>query len=47
MSEYIVSAMVVYVDNIEADSEEEAINHFCQSCPYDIDAESIECEVEE
>lgn len=47
MSEYIVSAMVVYVENIEAASKEEAITHFIQSCPYDIDAESIECEDEE
>jgi hypothetical protein len=39
--------MVVYIDNTEADSEEEAIKNFYQSCPYDIDAESIECEVEE
>lgn len=41
---YHVSAMVVYYDEIEADSGEEAIDMFCADCPYDIDGETIECE---
>ena len=43
---YNISAMVVYVDNIEADTEEEAIDKFCYECPYDVDANTIECEEE-
>jgi len=41
---YHISAMVVYYDEIEADSEEEAIDMFCADCPYDVDSETIECE---
>jgi hypothetical protein len=41
---YHISAMVVYYDEIEADSEEEAIDMFCADCPYDVDSKTIECE---
>ena len=44
---YIVSAMVVYFDTFEADSKEEAIDMFCAECPYDVDANTIECEQED
>ena len=44
---YHISAMVVYYDEIEADSEEEAIDMFCADCPYDVDANTIECETED
>lgn len=43
---YNISAMVVYFDQIEANSEEEAINKFEYKCPYDIDGGTIECEEE-
>ena len=42
MKRYYFSAMAVYVDIVEADTEEEAINKFCGNCPYDIDGNSIE-----
>ena len=44
---YNISAMVVYSDEIEADTEEEAIDIFCAECPYDVDGNSIECETEQ
>ena len=37
MSEYHVSYMVVYSDEVEADSPEEAAEIVAKSCPYDID----------
>lgn len=44
MKEYYVSAMVVYYDTIYAESEEDAKNKFCRSCPYDVDGNTIEVE---
>ena len=44
---YQISAMVVYYDEIEADSEEEAIDMFCADCPYDLYLNTIECETED
>lgn len=44
---YNISAMVVYSDSIEAIDEEEAIDKFCADCPYDVDANTIECETED
>lgn len=44
MREYYVSAMVVYDDNVYADSEEEAIDKFMANCLYDVDASTIEVE---
>lgn len=41
---YNISAMVVYYDEIEADSQEEAIDMFCADCPYDVEASTIKCE---
>ena len=41
---YNISAMVVYSDSIEAIDEEEAIDKFCADCPYDVEANTIECE---
>lgn len=41
---YSISAMVVYTDQIEAETEEEAIDKFDAECPYDIDGDTIECE---
>ena len=46
MKKYIISAMVVYCDQIEENSKEEAINRFIYNCPYDIDGDTIECEEE-
>lgn len=46
MKKYNISAMVVYYDQIEADSREEAIDRFEYFCPYDIDGGTIECEEE-
>lgn len=43
---YYVSAMVVYSDSIEAETEEEAIDAFIANCPFDVDAQTIECEIE-
>ena len=49
MKKYVVSAMVVYYDTIEAENEEEAVNEFYKECPYDIDENSVDviCEDEE
>ena len=44
---YFVSAMVVYYDEVYADSEEEAKDKFCLTCPYDVDAQTLEVEYEE
>jgi len=44
---YNISAMVVYVDDIEADTEEEAIDKFYYDCPYDMDVNTIEVERED
>jgi len=44
MKEYYVSAMVVYDDNVYANSEEEAIDKFIANCLYDVDASTIEVE---
>ena len=41
---YNISAMVVYTDQIEAETEEEALDKFMDDCPYDVDGETIECE---
>ena len=41
---YNISAMVVYTDQIEAETEEEALDDFVFGCPYDIDNDTIECE---
>lgn len=44
---FYVSAMVVYSDSIEAETEEEeAIDAFIANCPFDVDAQTIECEIE-
>lgn len=44
---YFVSAMVVYYDAVEADTEEEAMDKFCEECPYDVDGQTIEVEPSE
>ena len=44
---YNISAMVVYFEQIEAESEEEAIDKFVDDCPYDVEADTIECEESE
>lgn len=44
MKEYYVSAMVVYDDEVYANSEEEAIDKFVANCLYDVDASTIEVE---
>lgn len=41
---YEISAMVIYTDRIEAETEEEALDKFVYDCPYDIDNNTIECE---
>ena len=41
---YNISAKVVYTDQIEAETEEEALDEFMYGCPYDIDSNTIECE---
>ena len=41
---YNITAMVVYTDQIEAETEEEALDKFMDDCPYDVDGETIECE---
>lgn len=41
---YNISAMVVYTDQIEAETEEEALDKFMDECSYDIDNDTIECE---
>jgi hypothetical protein len=41
---YNISAMVVYSDQIEAETEEEALDKFMDDCPYDVDSNTIECE---
>jgi len=40
---YEISAMVVYTDRVEADSEEEALDIFMDDCPHDMDSNTIEC----
>ena len=44
MKTYFVSAMVVYTDEINADSEEDAKDKFVASCLYDVDENTIEVE---
>lgn len=44
---YNISAMVVYFEQIEAESEEEAIDEFVAGCPYDVEPDTIECEESE
>ena len=39
-----ISAMAVYFNTVVADSIDEAIDKFCEGCPYDIDGETIVCE---
>jgi hypothetical protein len=41
---YNISAMVVYIDQIEAETEEDALDKFMDDCPYDVDGNTIECE---
>ena len=41
---YNISAMVVYTDQIEAETEEEALDKFMDECPFDVDVNTIECE---
>lgn len=41
---YNISAMVVYTDQIEAKTEEEALDKFMDDCPYDVDGNTIACE---
>ena len=41
---YNISAKVVYSDQIEAETEEEALDEFMGDCPYDVDGNTIECE---
>ena len=43
---YNVSAMVMYSDQVEAESEEEALERFEMMCPYSI-VDTAECECEE
>ena len=43
---YFISAMVVYSYSIEAETKEEAIDSFIANCPFDVDAQTIECEIE-
>lgn len=48
MKRYYLSAMAVYVDVVDAETEDDAVEKFCRDCPYDIDIESIELsEIEE
>ena len=37
--------MVVYSDLVIANNMEEAIDKFCAFCPYDVDGQTIECEL--
>lgn len=39
---YNISAKVF--DQIEAETEEEALDKFMDDCPYDVDGNTIECE---
>ena len=41
---YSISAMVIYTDQIEAETEEDALYKFMDECPYDVDGNTIECE---
>ena len=41
---YFVSAMVVYYRAVEADTEEGAIDKFCDECPYAVAVETIDLE---
>jgi hypothetical protein len=41
---YNITAMVVYSDQIEAETEEEALDKFMDECQYDVDGNTIECE---
>ena len=41
---YNITAMVVYSEQIEAETEEEALDKFMDDCPYDVDGETIESE---
>lgn len=43
---YNISAMVVYTDQIKAETEEEALDIFEAESPYDIEWDTIECECE-
>ena len=43
---YNISAMVVYHEQIEAETEEEALDIFAAENPYDIEWDTIECECE-
>lgn len=42
MKKYFVSAMVVYIDTVYAESEEEAKDKFVEICPFDVDGDTIE-----
>lgn len=42
---FYISAMVDYYDEIEADTEEEAIDIFCDDCPWDVEGDTIYVEV--
>ena len=44
---YNISAMVVYHEQIEAETEEEALDKFVDDCPYDVDTIECECVGEE
>ena len=43
---YNISAMVVYHEQIEAETEEEALDIFTSENPYDIEWDTIDCECE-
>lgn len=43
MKRFFMSAMVVYSEAIDAETEEEALDMFADSCPYEIQGD-IECD---
>lgn len=49
MPRYYVSYMVVYGEEVEADSPEEAADIVAKNCPYDVDggAHVTDCETNE
>ena len=46
MPRYYVAYMVVYGDEVEADSPEEAADIVAQNCPYDIDGAAAVTDVD-
>ena len=41
MKEYAIYAMVSYYDTVEAESPEDAVRIFQDTCPYDIDGNTV------